>query len=199
MVERLPVQVPAGGNICQAPHVYTAAGVYTMRVTVKDADGGNDSRTLMVVVYYPGEGFVTGGGWIQSPPGAYAMEPLATGKALFGFVSRYRRDATQPTGAAVFHLQAGGFRFVSSSYDWLVVTGSKAQFVGRGIVNGKAGYDFVVTVTDGDTLGEDGVDKFRISVTGPEGLVYENSPEAGLDIDAVNPEAVSGGSIVIHH
>jgi hypothetical protein len=56
----------------------------------------------------------------------------------------------------------------------------------------------VVTVTDGDKPGEDGVDKFRIRITGPEGLVYENAPGAGLDLDAVNPEAVSGGSIVIH-
>lgn len=33
-------------------------------------------------------GFVTRGGWIHSPSSAYAADPLLSGRASFGFVSR---------------------------------------------------------------------------------------------------------------
>lgn len=46
--------------------------------------------------------------------------------------------------------------------------------------------------------GGGGVDQFRIKITGPGGLVYDNSPGASDDIDAANPQAIGGGSIVIH-
>lgn len=36
------------------------------------------------MVYDPTAGFVTGGGWIESPPGAYEANPLAYGTASFG-------------------------------------------------------------------------------------------------------------------
>ncbi len=45
------------------------------------------------MVYDPDDGFVTGGGWIDSPAGACQPDPNLSGKATFGFVSRYKKKA----------------------------------------------------------------------------------------------------------
>lgn len=192
--------VTGGAGTCGTSHSYAAAGVYTVTMSVADDDGGTAADTVMIVVYDPSAGFVTGGGWISSPAGAYAADPTLTGKANFGFVSRYKKGATTPSGNTEFQFHAGGFRFHSDSYDWLVVSGAKAQYKGTGSVNGVSGYGFLVTVTDGALSGGGGVDKFRIKVweLASGTIVYDNAAGASDDIDAANPQAISGGSIVIH-
>jgi hypothetical protein len=175
------------------------AGVYTAEVTVKDDDGGTATATVLFVVYDPSAGFVTGGGWLNSPAGAYRADPALSGRANFGFVAKYQRGATTPSGQTEFHFQAGNFSFHSSTYERLVVAGAKAQFTGTGTVNGTAGYNFILTATDGQVSGGGGADKFRIKITGPGGVVYDNVPTAGDDIDSANPQEIAGGSIVIHN
>ena len=51
-----------------------------------------------VVVYDPEDGFVTGGGWVWSPVGAYAADPTQAGKASFGFFSKCKKGGNVPTG-----------------------------------------------------------------------------------------------------
>jgi hypothetical protein len=81
-----------GSGTIIGSHTYSPAGVYTVGLTVTDKDGGMDHTTFQyVVIYGPSAGFVTGGGWIQSPAGAYAANPSLTGKTNFGFVSRYHK------------------------------------------------------------------------------------------------------------
>ena len=129
------VTAPGTGNgSCTASHTYASAGVYGVGVTVKDDDTGSaTSKYEFVVVYDPNGGFVTGGGWINSPPGAYRADPLLTGKANFGFVSKYKKGASVPEGETEFQFQAGNLNFHSDSYQWLVVAGdSKAQYKGTG-------------------------------------------------------------------
>ena len=46
----------------------------------------------------PAGGYVTGGGWIDSPAGALAANGSVTGKASFGFVSKYFKSAKNPKG-----------------------------------------------------------------------------------------------------
>ena len=58
-----------------------------------------------MVAYDPSAGFVTGGGTIASPPGAYSADPALTGKAAFGFVSKYKKGATVPSGENEFHFE----------------------------------------------------------------------------------------------
>ena len=59
-------------------------------LTVTDDDSGVGMSTFQyIVVYDPSAGFVTGGGWINSPMGAYAANPSLTGKANFGFEAKY--------------------------------------------------------------------------------------------------------------
>ena len=44
-------------------------GIHELKLTIEDPDGMTDSDTSMIVVYDPESGFVTGGGWIDSPEG----------------------------------------------------------------------------------------------------------------------------------
>jgi PKD repeat protein len=52
-------------------HSYTEAGVYTVTLTVSDDVGGVVTTSLFIAVYDPEGGFVTGGGWFNSPTGAF--------------------------------------------------------------------------------------------------------------------------------
>ena len=93
-----------------------------MTVTVDDADGGITSSTFQyVVVYDPSGGFVTGGGLLDSPAGAYKADPSLAGRAHFAFVSKYAKGASVPTGSTSFRFTAGGLDLESKAYEWLVV------------------------------------------------------------------------------
>ena len=141
---------------------------------------------------------MTGGGWIDSPAGAYLANPAAAGQATFGFVSKYLPGRTVPSGNTEFEFKAGSFRFKSTSYEWLVVAGARAQYKGEGTVNGAGSYGFLLTAVDGAASGGGGVDGFRIKVwdkaTGT--VVYDNQRGQDEDSGAITP--LGGGSIVIH-
>jgi len=179
-------------------HAYTAAGVYTIELTVTDDDGGSGTATYeYLVVYDPSAGFVTGGGWITSPLGAYAADPTLTGKATFGFVSKYLKGATVPTGNTEFQFHAAGMNFKSTSYDWLVVAGTKAMYKGVGTINGEGNYGFILSAIDG---GAKGTDKFRIQIwdkDNADAIVYDNMLGAAPDYTS-DPTTIISGSIVVH-
>src|SRR5262249_13722958 len=151
-------------------------GVYTVTLTVTDNHGASgDSVFQYVVIYDPSAGFVTGGGWITSPAGAYVANPALTGKATFGFEAKYQHGANIPTGNTQFHFDVATLDFHSTSYDWLVVGGAKAQFKGSGQINNTGNDGFLLTAIDGALAGG-GPDKFRIKMwdknTG--NLIYDN-------------------------
>ncbi|HEX9956562.1 MAG TPA: hypothetical protein VGA96_04885, partial [Fibrella sp.] len=184
------------------PHTYSSAGVYTVKVTLTDA--GNERSAeygyQYIVVYDPDGGFVTGGGWILSPAGAYGKDPAASGKANFGFVSKYQKGANVPTGNTNFEFKAGNLNFKSSLYQWLVVAGAKAQFKGEGTINGGGTYGFLLTSIDGQMPGGGGTDKFRIKIwdkSAGDVVVYDNNK--GAVDDAEPATTLGGGSIVIHN
>ena len=189
-----------------ATYTFTAPGVYTVKLTVNDSCGGSgtanliEGMDLLVVVYDPSAGFVTGGGWINSPVGAYVADPSLTGKANFGFVSKYQKGATIPTGETEFQLRFASFKFHSTSYQWLVVSGAKAQYKGFGKINGTGDYGFLLTATDGQFTNGGGVDRFRIKIwnRATSAVVYDNAKDSPEDIDLANPLAIGGGSIVLH-
>jgi hypothetical protein len=177
-----------------------ATGVYGVCVRATD-DRQNvsiPSCTDVLAVYDPSGGFVTGGGWIQSPQGAYAPDPSAAGKASFGFVSKYATGAATPSGETQFQFNVGSFRFKSTVYDWLVIAGARAQYKGIGTVNGSGEYGFMLTAIDGAAAGGGGVDKFRIRIwtLNDDYVVYDN--QIGGSNTAEPATALGGGSIVIH-
>ena len=182
---------------CNGSHLYTAVGVFEVTVTVADQCGEGVGTTHRYFVFYdPTAGFVTGGGWIHSPEGAYAPNPELSGRADFGFVARYDRNAVA-SGEMEFHLAVANFRFDSTSYDWLVLSGPKARFRGVGRVNEVPGYGFEVTAWDGHSPGGGDGDRFRIKIWqgNPANIVYDNLLGQA---DAADPTPLGGGNIVIH-
>ncbi|MFA4964403.1 MAG: PKD domain-containing protein [Thermoleophilia bacterium] len=182
-------------------HSYSEAGVYTVSLTVTDNGGASDtaSAAQYMVVYDPAAGFVTGGGWITSPAGAYAADPTLTGKAIFGFVSKYRKGATVPTGNTEFDFHVADMNFKSTAYDWLVIAGAKAQYKGTGTINGLGNFGFMLTAIDGQISGGGGADKLRLKIwdkDNGDAIVYDNKLGAA---DTADPTTtLGGGSIVVH-
>jgi hypothetical protein len=189
--------IGSGTGSCTATHTYAAPGVYTVGVEVRDDDTGSaTSKYEFIVVYDPSGGFVTGGGWINSPTGAYRADTSLSGRANFGFVSKYKKGATVPEGQTEFQLHFASFNFHSTAYQWLVVSanGTKAQYKGDGKINGGGNYGFLLTAYDGSP------DRFRIKIwdKGTSAVVYDNRVGVSEDIDAADPQEIAGGSIVIH-
>jgi hypothetical protein len=190
-----PTATSAGS--CSGSHLYSSVGVFEVAVTVADQCGEGVGTTHRYFVFYdPTAGFVTGGGWIESPEGAYTPNPKLSGRADFGFVARYDKKAVA-SGETEFHLAVAGFRFSSSSYDWFVLSGPKARFRGLGSVNGVPGYGFEVTAWDGHSPGGGDGDRFRIKIWqgNPGNSVYDNLLGQS---DNADPTPLGGGNIVIH-
>jgi hypothetical protein len=176
------------------------AGIYEIRVRVKDNGGSITDSTLtdFLVVYDPTAGYVAGKGAIVSPAGACQLTCFgAEGRASFGFTSRYEPGAVTPTGSTQFVFKAGNLEFASTKYQWLVVSGARAQYKGEGTINGGGSYGFLLTAVDGDLSGGTGVDKFRIKIWDKASglVVYDN--QLGAADSAEPASAIATGSITI--
>jgi subtilisin family serine protease len=187
---------------------FSAAGIHQVCVRGTDVWSNTGSEEcILYAVYDPSAGFVTGGGWINSPVVPALPYMQVGGKANFGFVSKYKKGATVPDGQTEFQFQEGNLNFHSASYDWLVVSGTKAQFKGKGNIEGVTGdFNFLLSVTDGDLLAKNnpdyGKDKFRIKIMsrnadGTDGTtVYDNqNGQSDSNLDAGT--YLGGGSIQI--
>ena len=184
-------------------HTFTQPGVYKVTLIVLDAEFLSGITTTVngveaiVVIYDPNGGWVSGGGWIDSPPGALIARPSATGKAQFAFVAKYQNGANVPTGNMRFQFNAGDLSFQSTSYEWLVVSGRFALCRGTGTINGSGNYRFLLSSVDGDQPGGGGLDKLRIKIwSDSDGLIYDNQLNAP-ETDAAT-SVLGGGSITIH-
>ena len=204
--QTVTVMEPGSQGSCSSTQTFTATGVYSVRVTVNDDDQGSVTEQfgVMIAVYDPNGGFVTGGGWIMSPAGAYIPNPQLSGKANFGFVSKYKAGADAPTGNTEFDFKAGNMNFHAESYQWLVVAGARAQYKGVGTINNTGNYGFLLTAIDSQINGGGNTDKFRIKIwdkNNGDAIVYDNVPGSD-DIEGSQGTPLTGatgsGSIVIH-
>ena len=170
-----------------------AIGVTQVECSVTDSAGNTTAGTFRVIVYDPGAGFVTGGGWINSPPGAYTADPLATGRVNFGVNAKYLNNQPRLTGETEFQLQLADINFHSTGYSWLVVVGpnsSVAVWEGAGTINGEGNFRFQFTVVDGDRDGTR-IDKMRMRIwnAATGAVIYDTGG---------TPIPLASGSIVIH-
>ena len=189
------------GDVSLAEHTYFATGVYEIKLTMKDDPylSTVEESYQYVVVYDPSAGFVTGGGSIDSPAGAYVPDPGLIGQATFGFISKFYRTRTGDnnlSGNTVFEFHAADLRFTSISYNFLVVKNSKAIYRGLGYINGDASkeYGFMLTAQD---LGDG--DKFRIQIwdgDSESGIIYDNKIGAAAN-DMEAGTLINEGSIII--
>lgn len=192
------------GEVSAPVHDYPLnAGIYELKLKISESYYMSYVEKVFqyIVIYDPSAGFVTGGGYFDSPVGAYAYDLELTGQATFGFISKYKKGATVPEGQTVFEFHAGDLYFKSFTYDFLVLAGGKATFKGTGTINDIPGYSFFITAIDGEYAVDDGVkydyDTFRIRIWETETgyWIYDNQMGAPIDTDSTT--RLIEGSIII--
>jgi hypothetical protein len=126
--------------------------------------------------------------------------PELTGRANFGFVSKYKKGKSVPDGNTEFQFHAVDINFHSTSYDWLVIAGHKAMYKGTGIINGDGNFGFQLSAIDADLTPSTDIDLFRIRIwdkDNNDALVYDNKVGES-DPNADPSTALGGGNIKIH-
>jgi hypothetical protein len=168
---------------------FSQSDVYNVCVHGTDAAGNTGADACVLLpVYDPTGGFVTGGGQVASPAGVDLLNTSAAGPATFGFVSKYLPGRNTPSGNLEFHFKAGNLDFKSTSMDWLVVTGEpRAKFHGTGTVNGANICNFEVDAWAGSFTGN--ADAFGLKIS---------SCSNGGDRYSLPATALTKGNIIIH-
>jgi hypothetical protein len=199
-----PAVTTGATNTCSVTYTSTTPTVDSISAAYTPSDDvhlASSTATPVLVVFYDASGsFVTGGGTIIVAAGSYTANPALSGQANFGFVSKYQKGATVPDGETEFQFQVASFNFHSVDYQWLVVSGAKAQYKGTGTINGVAGYSFMLTATDSAISGGGTVDGFRIKIwnTLTNAVVFDNKMGNSDDFAASPTQPIASGNIVIH-
>ena len=170
---------------------YTSAGVYTIRATVSDEDGGTSAPALFryVIVYDPNGAAVSGSGF-------YTVAGQGKRKAHFTFDVKYLPDHLDaPNGTARVWIPGLEANFESTGIEVLIASGDRAQFWGTGTFNG-APARFRITAVTGESAGGHRGDAIRIELWNASGtLLYDTQPGAAQDAPVTTP--VDGGNIRI--
>ena len=176
-------------GLASAKHAYTAAGFYTVTVTLGDDDGASVSRTATeyVIVYDAAAGFVTGGGFVEPDGRAFKGNQRATFTASLRYAGG---DA--PEGHVNVNVHGSRIDFKSDALEWLVVQGNQAFIKGTGTIAGESGvYHVLVSLVDD---GSD--DSVRIRLWNAAGAVFDNQPGAAVPTPATG--SLVGGNVTVH-
>ncbi len=183
------------------PLGFDEAGTRSLCITCTDS-AGNVSREecLSLVVFDPDAGAVFGCGSVHSPEGSCTLTDACAirGRAQLEFTAKYRDGESEPRGHLVFRFACDELELYSSSYEFLVVDGARAQFQGSGTINGEGNYGFRTTVIDSRLDPSTSKDLFRMEIWDrADGnlVVYDNS--RGLEPGTGPISPVFGGRIVI--
>jgi hypothetical protein len=176
---------------------------YTVQVTV---DGGYYTGVGedVMLVYDPGLGFTTGGGWFYWPGTANVEEGYPGDRTTFGYTMKYNKKGTNIQGSLLLirHLPDGTiYRLKSNALDGLALGEDAKVPMGWASFSGKSTYlepgwpepignkGFIVYAEDCDEPGT-GVDRFWIKVL--DGL-------AMIDPATDNAVPLEGGNLVVPH
>jgi uncharacterized repeat protein (TIGR01451 family) len=167
--------------------LHLQTGVYSACVRATDAVGNSSfSCAPILAIYDPNGPFVTGSGSITTD----------AGKLEFRFDAKYQKGSTVPSGDT--DVKFASMHFQGSGYEWMAVSGNRAQLQGSGKVNGKGDYGILLTAIDGKSEDGDGTDKIRVKIWGKADgvIIYDNAPTAS-DIASAGTALISG-DITIH-
>jgi hypothetical protein len=109
-------------------------------------------------------GSANGGGKVEGELAEFTIlrGTAVGGRATFGFSASYATGQVAPDGHLNFKDKDSGKDVKSTSIDSFAMSGNKAIFTGRALVNGVPGVPFFVEVEDGGGL--EGSDSFRLVV-----------------------------------
>ncbi len=185
-----------GVGLVSDSHTYTTAGVYTVTLTVADNNNGSGTTAYQYIVMYDtSAGFITGSGKYNSLAGWDTQHTSASGDVKFGIQAKYNGSNTTPIGNTKWNFKNSNLDFVSTAYDWLVVSSGRATLKGHGTINGSGSYTFLTSVIDGSQSG--GVNKIRFQIKDSSGNVIYDTQLGDPDTIAPNTN-ISAGNIKIH-
>jgi uncharacterized repeat protein (TIGR01451 family) len=183
-------------------HAYTAAGLYTVQLTLTDNHGGPGQNMFRyVVVYDPAAGYIaSGAGSVTSPAGSYTANlSLAGTSTISQLAAKYQADGTLNSATNTFRwsYSPAGLIFTSSKMSWLVVSGNKVWLRGEGTTNMGVACYYLVSVAD-STTSTAGPDKVRIRLVRKDtgAVIYDNQMGAPDDALAAT-NASSYASIIM--
>ncbi len=206
---------PAGtkNGTVKGSYKLSTAGVYKLQMNVTDQKNVTSYATTngydeaIVVAYDPNGGYTYGGKKYRSLKGAMPSNPTVAGVMTYGFQTNYYKGATNPKGETWFILNNGEFEFNALNFDYLVVSGAKAQFKGLGkmVRNGieQSGVAFILTVIDGQLSGGGNIDKIRMKIYNKNSgeVYYDNQPgasDADAPVTAVESNSSGDGVVIVN-
>ncbi len=105
-------------------------------------------------------------------------------------------NAKAPKGENLINLMLGNLQFQALNYDFRELSGAQTRFKGFGKVNNESGYQYLLTVIDGQAPKGGGVDKFRIKIWNKlTGEVVFDTQKGEPDDAAPNTPVGDGNSI----
>ncbi|TXF98930.1 PKD domain-containing protein [Massilia arenae] len=170
------VAAARGSGGVSGQHTYRTPGVYQVRLTVSDSGGERSVAQSTVVVGQSGI-VLAGDGRFWSPRGASRLASHDPGIARFSF--RSAGDASDGGGKAAIRFSAPGIEFDSGGYDALAHDPAGVRYEGSGVLNGRHGHRFVLSVVRDAATADAGRIHVRIThrdaVTGADVLDYDNA------------------------
>lgn len=177
-----------GAGSVSGQHVYRKAGIYTVRLVIRDSGGKTVTAERKVVVCGAGA-HIAGEGSFMSAPAAAAAPQKHAARATYAFLG----DPAQPQRASV-RFNTVGLQFESTRILAQSIEGGQVRIQGSGAVNGKNGYDF--TLSAGKRTAGAG-DRFHIRIVqrkngARDGVVVYDNGAAGAG--PVEGSVVESGS-----
>jgi hypothetical protein len=168
-------------------------------VRARDVRGTlSEPRCALIAWFDVTAGFATGNLKLASEAGAYALDSSLAGPASLNLNTKYKKKSTTPEGDTTFSFPAAGLEFVSTSYDWLVISDNLVQLRASGTINGAGNYQILVSARDNGSKSPK-TDTVRVKIwdTVSGSIVYDNQP--GQPDTAEPAILITGGNLVVHN